>query len=85
MKFLKFSSKTCQPCKALAQQIEAWDSEIQTRMTSLDTQADFEETMKYRVRGVPTMIVLNDAGEEVARYTGLSEITEDVCNMHLAV
>lgn len=84
MKFLKFSSPTCQPCKALATQIEGWSPLIKERIQSFDTIANFDETMKYRVRGVPTLVVLNEHDEEVARYSG-ADITEDVCNMHLAV
>lgn len=68
MKLLKFSASWCQPCKQLTKTIESADLYIP--LQSVDIDEDVGLTKQYGVRGVPTLVVLDDAGNELARKTG---------------
>lgn len=61
-----YSAQWCAPCKALKQ----WCS---TNNVSIDRVVDIDEepelTQKHRIRGVPTIVILEN-GEEVGRNTG---------------
>jgi thioredoxin 1 len=70
LKLLKFSSKTCQPCIHLE---PIYNSVINSmpdiNSFKIDIQDYPSETIKYNVRGVPTIVILkNDI--EVGRITG---------------
>lgn len=67
-KILKFSTRYCGPCKALAQSLlDFKDIPIE----SIDADDNEELCDKYNIKSVPTMIFLNDKGEEVGRNVGL--------------
>lgn len=68
MKLLKFSAAWCQPCKTLATTISS--TTLPYAVEEIDVDADFEMPSKYMVRGVPTLIAVDEAGAEVARLTG---------------
>lgn len=67
MEIIKFSSKTCSPCKALQEYLTNNNLEV----TSVDVEDDYEAAMKHNIRAVPTLIKLLD-GEEVDRITGFN-------------
>lgn len=69
MKILKFAASWCQPCKMLSGMLESTDLGIPVEEIDIDD--NMELSMKYGVRGVPTMVLLNDDGVEVRRLTGL--------------
>lgn len=68
MKVLKFSATWCGPCKQLA--LTMSDMELPLEVVSYDVDVNLDETVKYNVRGVPTMIIVTDDGDEVKRTTG---------------
>lgn len=68
MKLLKFSATWCGPCQQLAATIK--DVELSVEVLSYDVDVDLEETAKYNVRGVPTLILVTEDGEEIKRTTG---------------
>ena len=73
MKLLKFSASWCQPCKMLTTITENMD--LPYDMDSIDIDEQTEMAMKYNVRGVPTLVLVDDVGNEVKRNVGM--ITRD--------
>jgi thioredoxin 1 len=69
MKILKFYGEWCAPCKMLSVMLESVDLGIPVE--NIDIDDNIELSMKYGIRGVPTMVLLNDDGVEIRRLTGL--------------
>ena len=65
---VKFSAAWCSPCKVLASIIENNPPAIS--LVEIDIDEDSELAAKYQVRGVPTLIVVEN-GEEIKRKVGL--------------
>jgi len=66
-KILKFSATWCQPCKMLAKSLE--DVELPYALEEIDIDQHKEILEKFNVRGVPTMILVED-NDEIARFSG---------------
>jgi thioredoxin 1 len=67
-KILKFSAEWCINCKPLSKMIESIELDIPIEEYDIDQ--DFELASRMRVRGVPTVILVEN-GEELHRKTGL--------------
>ena len=67
MKILKFYTETCMPCRALGKILDTLDVEVEP----VNAMEDIEKVDEYNVCTTPTLIFLNEAGEEVARTVGL--------------
>jgi len=68
-KLLKFSASWCGPCKSLAnnfKHVNLGDVEL----LNIDITEDEQSATKYGIRGVPTMVLLED-DVEVKRKTGV--------------
>lgn len=66
---LKFSATWCGPCKALAGSMKHVDfGDIEVKEIDIDQNQDL--VGKYLIRGVPTLVLLDD-GKEVARKSGV--------------
>lgn len=73
-KVLKFYSQTCSPCKMIQPMLEAKAAEGSFEIVEVDI-ADNEELIdKYDVMKVPTLIVLDEDGNEIDRAAGIPEI-----------
>lgn len=68
MKIYKFGAKWCGSCKVLQGAIDGWDESIKSQLINVDAEKDFELSRKYNVRGLPTIIVADDSGNEVKRF-----------------
>ncbi len=66
---LKFSASWCQPCKSLAGNLKHVDFK-DVELKEIDIDENIEEAKKYGIRGVPTLVLLND-GVEVGRKSGV--------------
>lgn len=71
MKALKFYATWCGPCKGLSTIIAGAEDKITTEIVNVDIDEDNELAIKYKVRSVPTMIVVDDTGAEIKRSTGM--------------
>ena len=69
MKILKFAASWCSPCAMLSNMLESTDLGIPVE--EIDIDENMELPKKYGIRGVPTMVLLNDDGVEVRRLIGL--------------
>lgn len=67
-KLLKFSAEWCVNCKPLSKVIES--AELTIPVEEYDVDEDFELAARMRIRGVPTLILMDDE-EELHRKTGL--------------
>jgi thioredoxin 1 len=66
---IKFSASWCQPCKSLASNMKNVDfGEVEVKEVDIDD--NFDEAKKYNIRGVPTLVLLED-GVEVKRTSGV--------------
>ena len=68
IKVLRFTASWCQPCKMLGKILE--DIEIDYPIEVIDIDENNEDTIKYSVRGVPTLVMLKD-GIETKRIVGM--------------
>ena len=66
MKILKFFGIYCNPCKALSKAFE--DAKIEHQ--DIDVDENEELVDKYHIKSSPTVIVLNNEGEELGRFVG---------------
>jgi thioredoxin 1 len=65
---IKFSASWCSFCKVLTSIIENNPPSIP--LVEIDIDEDYELAAKYKVRGVPTLVIVKN-GEEINRKVGL--------------
>ena len=66
---LKFSASWCGPCKSLAANFKYVDlGDVELKEIDIDENMDMAK--EYNIRGVPTLILLED-GAEVKRTSGV--------------
>ncbi len=70
---LKFSATWCGPCKMLAGVISQVQLDVPVVEIDVDQQEDL--TNQYRIRGVPTLVLVKD-GVEVKRAVGAMSATQ---------
>ena len=75
MKLYKFYAEWCQPCKMLSKVIEDAGDKITTEVVSFDIDQEMMTAVNYGVRGVPTMVLVDDDGKEIKRQSGY--VTEE--------
>ena len=69
-----FWAEWCGPCKMMASTVtEAMSSGM--NITKIDVDEDQDMSVKHSVRSVPTMILVNENGEEKNRVVGLQTLT----------
>lgn len=73
MEILKFSTPWCGGCKIVAPYFEEFSTLY--KVTNINAEEDREEVEKYKVKNLPSVIVLKD-GVEVDRLVGRKSKTE---------
>jgi thioredoxin 1 len=68
-KLLKFSATWCGPCKSLSNNFKHVDLG-DVELVSIDIEEDGASAIQYGIRGVPTLVLLED-DKEVKRKTGV--------------
>lgn len=71
---LKFQATWCGPCKMLSNIMEGEDFGVPVRAIDIDEHNDL--AIKYGVRGVPTLILVDETGEEIKRRAGVMMLNE---------
>lgn len=69
MKVLKFFSPHCGPCRVMEQNLKEANIEYE----SINVEEDAGDILadKYDVKGLPTIIVLNEDGAIIKQHTGI--------------
>lgn len=68
MKVLKFYGDWCRPCSTLTGTLKEMNLSVSVEEIDVDRHPDV--ATKHGVRGVPTLIRLDDEGKETARLVG---------------
>lgn len=71
MKALKFEASWCQPCKMLTKIMEDAADQITIQVDKIDIDENMELAKQYGIRGVPTMVLVDDEGKEIKRQSGV--------------
>lgn len=70
---LRFTASWCSPCKMLALQLD--DIENKPLIEVIDIDENSETAIEYGIRGVPTLVMLDENGE-VKRRSGMIQKAE---------
>lgn len=68
MRMLKFSADWCKPCKNLAELMKTM--ELSIPVEEVDIEKDSETAVEYGVRSIPTLIMIDDYGNQCRRING---------------
>lgn len=74
MKVLKFSASWCSPCNMLAKVLEDYTGDVE--IVEVDIDEDFVLPVKFGIRGVPTLVLLDGNGGELRRKSGMLMINQ---------
>jgi thioredoxin 1 len=71
MKVLKFYADWCGPCKALTRIIEIAGEKVTIPVENVNIDENIFLAQEFKVRSVPTMILVDDTENEIKRHVGL--------------
>ena len=71
MKLLKFYAPWCAPCKGLSLVIAGAGDKITLPIEEVNIDEDIDTAVKYGVRSVPTLVVVDDQGNIVKKNVGV--------------
>lgn len=71
MKVLKFYADWCGPCKALTRVIEIAGEKVTIPVENVNIDENIFLAQEFKVRSVPTMILVDDGENEIKRHVGL--------------
>lgn len=73
MRLLKFWAEWCQPCKQQSELLKEF-KDFPVESINVEDEANVEIVNKYGVRGLPTLILLDDNNEVVHTFSGLTTL-----------
>jgi thioredoxin 1 len=70
---LKFEASWCAPCKTIEPSLQYAQQQFGDKLEvrHIDIEHDNTLTSQYRVRSVPTLVLLDHEGFEVSRHVGM--------------
>jgi len=71
MKLLKFYAEWCVPCKGLTMIINGAKDKINIPIEEYDIDNEMFMAQDYKVRSVPTLVLVDDKNQEIKRSVGL--------------
>ncbi len=71
MKVLKFYADWCGPCKALSQVVKNAGDKITVTIEDVNIDENLFMAQEFKVRGVPTMVVVDENENEIRRKVGM--------------
>ena len=69
MKVYKFSASWCSPCKQLSSLLET--IVVKPEIVEIDIDQDTDKARMFHVRGVPTMVAVDENDKELSRWLGI--------------
>ena len=69
MKVLRFTASWCNPCKALASTLNEVKTDIPFEVVDIDVNPELAQS--FGVRGVPTLVMVDENEKEISRSVGL--------------
>ena len=75
-KLIKLYADWCGPCKVLGNMLK--DSNIEHESVNIDSPDGEGLSIKYNVRAIPTLLVLDKDGNLLRKMTGLPATPEDL-------
>ena len=66
---LYFSASWCVPCRQMKPIVEQLEADTGISFRKIDVDSEYEEGEKYRIRSVPSFILVED-GKEISRAAG---------------
>ena len=73
MKLLKFSAPWCGPCKVLGKKLENFDV-CELVEYNIEDECSEELVEKYKIKSVPTLVLVNDDGNVLKTWCGLVNV-----------
>lgn len=73
-KILKFSASWCGPCKSMAAVLQRMTLPVDVIEVDVDT--DHEQASKFAIRGVPTLVLVDQHNQEISRLVGTKNESE---------
>lgn len=74
MKLVKYGAPWCGPCKALDHLFETANLDIEIELVDIDHNVQLAQD--NNIRSIPTVVLIDDKGKEVNRFTGLINFDE---------
>jgi thioredoxin-like negative regulator of GroEL len=72
-RILRFTASWCQPCQMLAKNLESVQKNAMIEVVDIDVHP--EVASEYGIRGVPTLVMLEE-NIEVKRFVGVKSLKE---------
>lgn len=72
-KMIRFTASWCGPCKMLAKNLENINTDLP--ITVIDIDENTQLASEYNIRGVPTLVMLEDE-KEIKRMVGVKSLKE---------
>lgn len=76
MKLLKFYAEWCGPCKVQSQIIKNAGDKITTHIEDVNIDDNIFMAQDFKVRSVPTMVLVDDNSNELKRHVGVLKEAE---------
>ena len=76
VKLIKLYADWCNPCKVLETMLK--DNNIEHESVNIDSPDSADLSLKYNVRAIPTMLVLDENSNLLRKMTGLPATPEDL-------
>lgn len=73
MRLLKFWADWCQPCKQQSELLKDF-KDFPVESINVEDESNVEIVNKYGVRGLPTLILLDNNNEVVHKFSGLTTL-----------
>lgn len=70
---LKFGASWCMPCRVLEKSLEGFDL-CELKKYDIDDDDAYDLAVKYGIRAVPVLILVDKDGTELKRWVGLQPI-----------
>ncbi len=71
MKVLKFYADWCAPCKMISTIIDGVKDKLPVPVEEINIDENNDIAKKYGIRGVPTLVMVDESGAEVKRQVGM--------------